>query len=411
MRGVRLTARLRLTLIYSTLFVAFGTALLAVNYRLLTQGLPTGGQFTSTTVLGTGAKSTSLPTLPPGSLRPLHPLHSLQPLPIEGSGTGGKSGTLAVATAISQYRGDTLHQLLRNSVIVLLIGVIVVAAVVWLIARWVLAPLRRITDAARRVSGQDLSGRVALSGPRDELFDLARTLNGTFDRLEAAFDHERRLIANTSHELRTPVANQRTLLEVVLDNPGATADELREACVISLAQTRRTEALIDGMLALAGAEHAELDLQPLRLDELVQHVVAEVDTTAVTVEIDVPPVTVVGDELYCRILIGNLINNAVGHNVGAGWVTISTTSGTDGTNLVVSNSSRPLSEDQIAELREPFRRGGAARTGSTRGTGLGLAIVDTIADVHGWTTSFSVPTAGTFQAVVGMATDRGTSAN
>lgn len=385
MNRPQLTARLRLTLLYSCLFVAFGAALLTLNYRLLAQQLPSGGGSTTASVSvgpdgSSGAEVTTTPT------------------PVEGSGMADADGTVTVVTAVAEFRDRTFDQLLRNSVLTLLVGAALAALVVWLTAGRVLQPLHRITDTARRVSDRNLSERIPLSGPRDELFDLADTFNATLDRLEAAFAHERRLVANTSHELRTPVANQKVLLEVTLADPQATAQQLREACQTALAQTQRTEDIIEAMLTLSRIQRTPQDRQSVRLDQVVGLVLDDHATAEPSIESDLQPVTIDADELYCRLAVTNLVANAMRHNVEGGWVEISVRQAPGGVELVVTNSAPDVSAEQVDELRESFRRAGTARTRSTQGNGLGLAIVDTIAAVHGWTLTLAANAPDTFEA-------------
>ncbi len=124
----------------------------------------------------------------------------------------------------------------------------------WLLAGWLLRPLRAIVAASRTISASNLSQRLALAGPADEFRELGDTLDDLFSRLEASFQAQRHFVANASHELRTPLAAGRTLLQVTLADTGASADTLRSACQELLVLVDQQEKLIEGLLTIASSE-------------------------------------------------------------------------------------------------------------------------------------------------------------
>ena len=417
------TARMRLTAIFLALFVVVGAAVLALTYRLVDRQLPAIG----------AAAVTDLPFAPPGAVPVVvgsGPVATSGPVAV----TGGPVAPLAPSQipaelqetairALESYRVATLDELLRNSALTLALGTLVAGGLMYAAAGRVLRPLHRITDTARRLDSGNLADRVNLQGPRDELRDLADTVDSMLDRIEESFAAERRLVATTSHELRTPIANQRTLLEVALDDPDASAHDLQEVCRRALTQARRHEALVEAMLGLASAAHVAPVLTSVRLDELVDRLLAEQDCGDVAVETDLRPVTVLADELLAEVAMRNLLANAVTHNVAGAqgrWLRIAlstmaaeaadgvgpasgaglSAAGATGATLVVENSSAAMGAQALGAVREPFRRGGAARTGSSRGAGLGLSIVDTIAARHGWALNLSTPTPESFRAIL-----------
>ncbi|HEY4377982.1 MAG TPA: ATP-binding protein [Acidimicrobiales bacterium] len=376
-RSRHLTARFRLTVLYTVVFVALGVVLLAANYRLLAHHLATG---TSSVSIGEVAPNQPTFTAPPSSA-------------VQAS-----SGSPVVS--VGQYRQDTLRHLLWSSVVTLVVGAALAAVAVWVAAGRALRPLERMSATARRVSEEHLAERIPLSGPHDELFDLALTFNETLDRLAGALARERQLVANTSHELRTPLANQRTMLEVSLADPTADHGLLRHACQTALAQSLRAEAIIEAMLALSGAQYAQCDMRSIRLDQLVDRMLGSADLAGMPVDVELEPVTVLADELYCELAVVNLLNNAVRHNVDDGWLAVSVCRTTTGVELVVANSTATTTSEQLSTLREPFRRGTVARTRSDRGAGLGLTIVEAITRVHGWTLLLETPTNQSFRVTV-----------
>lgn len=396
MRG-RLTARARLTAVFLGLFVVFGAALTIVNYALLNAQLPRTAATGSSTVTGPAAASsggvvaggsiTGTGNGPPSS-------------DVAGSPSPGEI-SLSVEQAIGSYRSDALDSLLRISLVSLLGAALLAGLAAWLVSRRVLRPLGRMSETARRITDRNLDERLPLTAQRDELRDLGETINGTLDRLAAALAHERRLVANASHELRTPIANQRIALDVALRDPDASAASLREACEVSLEQTYRSEALVNGMLAMARADQGRLDTEPVSLDELVRQVLGETDTGRLRVTTRLDPVTVSADPFLAERLIANLVANAVGHNASDdGSIDISLRRGESGAELIVVNSCRPIDAGQLARIREPFRRASADRTDSHSGSGLGLSIVDTIARAHGWTLTLSAADPARFTASV-----------
>ena len=171
----RRTIRLRLTLLYGVLFLVSGAALLALTYLLVASNLPMQLRVS-------------------GSAQPLQLAPSL----------------FAVQAQAGQQRSVALEDLLVQSGIALAVMTVLSIGLGWLVAGRVLRPLRTITAAAQHTSASNLHERLALTGPDDELKELADTFDAFLARLEGAFDAQRQFVANASHELRTPLARQRT---------------------------------------------------------------------------------------------------------------------------------------------------------------------------------------------------------
>ena len=143
--------------------------------------------------------------------------------------------------------------------------VVAAGMVSWVLAGHVLRPVHEVTATARRLSAESLDERIDLEGPRDEVAELADTFDAMLDRLQAAFDAQRRFVANASHELRTPLAVLRTEIDVTLADPDADVAELRRMAGVLRDATRRAEGLVDGLLLLARTEAA--DQHPATGDE------------------------------------------------------------------------------------------------------------------------------------------------
>jgi signal transduction histidine kinase len=280
------------------------------------------------------------------------------------------------------------HDVSHNLPGVALAGVMVVLALVvgWLIAGRFLRPLRAIISSSAAISAGSLHRRLALSGPRDEFTELGQTLDDLFGRLEASFAAQRRFVANASHELRTPLAAGRTLLQVALADPDP--DTLRTACQEALELGEQQERLIGALLTLASSETGIEHWRPIDLAEVAEQVIlerrpeAERRGVAVRTALSAAPAT--GDVSLTGILVANLVDNAVRHNLPGGTVDLATAI-TDGRAvLTVSNTGRLVPPGDVDRLFQPFQRLGSDRVGAgTDGHGLGLAIVRAVAAAHG----------------------------
>jgi signal transduction histidine kinase len=353
--GVRPPARsvrLWLAALYGSLFLLSGAALLALTYVLVRHATA-------------GASVTNV------------------------SGTALTPSGARAMTATS--RAVDLHQLLVQSAIALAIMSVVSAMLGWVVAGRVLSPLLTITARTRRISEDNLHDRLALQGPDDELKELADTIDGLLERLEAAFDAQRRFIANAAHELRTPMAGLRASLDVAMAKPGALPPQ-----IVTLEDRLRTgfaqvDRLLESFLALARAQQAPLrDQSTLSLDEVASVAITShsdaISRRKLTVDRDERPAgLVIGSETLLSRMVENVIENAIDHNQPSGWIRV--TSSTDGriASLVVENGGEILAQDDVDQLAQPFRRLSADRTGSDTGSGLGLSIVGAIAQAHGGT--------------------------
>ena len=272
-------------------------------------------------------------------------------------------------------RGDLL-QVFWRWVPVALIGLAVVGvAGGWLLAGRMLAPLARVHAAAVAVEAGSLDHRIRLSGPRDEMRELADAFDAMVARLERTFDEQQRFAANASHELRTPHAVMRTMLEVAQADPAGTdtAELLRRLTSMN----ERAIASTESLLALARVEREPLVRASVDLAAVAAACLTEVHGVKVTSRLDA--VTVSGNPQLIEQAIGNLVRNAVVHNVPGGHIDAVTEAAAGGGGRVMIENSGPVLEASVvATLTEPFLR--AQRHGS--GSGLGLAIVASIVRVH-----------------------------
>ena len=295
--------------------------------------------------------------------------------------------------AVSQPGQDRLpHQLLIASLIALAIMTVISVVLGWLIAGRALRPVRKMTAAAQRISEDSLNERLALHGPKDELKELGDTIDGLLERLEVAFNAQRRFVANASHELRTPLTTMRAALDVALAKPAPAPPQTVALAGRLRTELDRIEKLLEAFLVLARAQHRSMPGQAvLPLDYIVGSALADQEAAIRAMDLTVQDTSseggawVAGSQALLSRLVENVIDNAVCHNAPGGWIAITTRAHGGSARLVVENGGPVLDQQQVAELSQPFRRLGADRIGMDKGSGLGLSIVAAIADAHGGT--------------------------
>ncbi len=310
----------------------------------------------------------AVPALPPGTTIQVRD----QPVPADALGR-------ALAEAA---RADVL----RAGLVAFPLVVLAAAVLAWVVVGRVLQPLRQVTGMARRLSVESLDERIALAGAHGEVTELAESFDAMLDRLAAAFAMQAQFVANASHELRTPLAVMRTEVDVTLADPAADLAELRRMAEVVRAATYRADALIAGLLLLARTESGVAgSAVPVDLAELVGPALAavrgEADERGLRVVVSARPATVSGDPALLERVVGNLLENAVRHNVPGGWVEVCTGAGQEAASeLRVGSSGPPVAASRVGALFEPFHRG-LDRAGSG-GSGLGLSIVRAVVSAH-----------------------------
>ncbi len=379
LRGVRGTVRLRLTALYGGLFLGCGAAVLAITFVLVHQAIA-GSSFHfyqdadgSLSGTGTGA---------PDDDRIIQNRGQSPLTPRQTEALANQLSELAAAD-----RAHTLQQLLINSGIALAIMTIVAIGLGWIVAGRVLRPLRTISDTTRRISEQNLHERLALTGPRDELTTLGDTIDDLLARLEAAFDAQRRFVANAAHELRTPLTMMRTTLDVATAKPDPVPPEVTTLARRMTIGLDKADRLVESFLALARAQHqppGRTDDRPaIALDELAGRALAErrqdIARRRLSIVRDGRGALVSVDPALAGHLVDNLIDNAIRHNESGGEVRVVTSRDGDSGTLVVENGGPLLSQRDVDELAQPFRRLSPDRT-SSEGVGLGLSIVAAIVE-------------------------------
>ena len=388
--------RTRLTLIYAALFFAAGSALLGLTYGLVASSLP--------------AQPPAAATVSSQELNIL--IHECKPA--SGAGKGKRPApiprsrlaackqaeaayTAGTAAGLQAQRQRALSKLLVFSLVGLAVMTVASGGLGWFMSGRVLRPVRVITQTARRASEQHLGERLALTGTRDELKELADTFDDMLERLDAAFATQRRFVANASHELRTPLTVMRTAIDVTLAKPSPTARQLTDMAVRVRRSIDRAESMVEALLTLAVSDQGKLSTEFTDLaawaEDAIDAAAPEIKRLNLRVDAELDPAETTGDPQLLERMIGNLVDNAVRHNEPGGWIRLRTGSSATAAYLQIANSGPYIPDNAVPSLFEPFRRM-QARTGARDGVGLGLSIARSVVTAHRATVTIRSQPAG-----------------
>jgi signal transduction histidine kinase len=396
--------RTRLTLIYATLFFTAGLVLLALTYGLVASSLPAqppaATRILSSQQLNFLSRDCKPPTRaekgePPSSAFKSHAAECKQ--------LGAAYAAGASSASLAQ-RQRALADLLAFSLAGLGVMTVVSGGLGWFMSGRVLRPVRVITETARRASEENLGERLALTGARDELKELADTFDGMLERLDGAFATQRRFVANASHELRTPLTVMRTAIDVTLAKPSPTTRQLTDMAVRVRRSIDRAEGMVEALLTLAvsdqGTRSTEFTDLATGAEDALDAAAPEIERLNLSVEAKLDPAETAGDPQLLERMISNLVGNAVRHNEPGGWIRLRTGSRDAAAYLEIANSGPLVPDHAVPELFEPFRRL-KARTGAGDGVGLGLSIARSVLTAHHATiTASSQPGGGLHISVV-----------
>lgn len=341
-----MTARIRLTILYTALVLGAGILLTGLTYLLMRRN---AGHRITVLRFNPPPGPAEMPALPP------------------------------------EVKEVTLADFLAQAAIALAVVTVLAAVLGWLVAGRVLRPIRTISATAQRLSAENLSERVPVTTPADELATLATTINGMLNRIQQGIAERDRVLtsqrmftANAAHELRTPLTTMRAAIDVTLDSRPDRAELLAMTGDVRTAveQSQRT---LDGLLALARSQAGTGTRERVDLADLAT---AALDGVVLTVRTDLKPAPVSGEAVLLERMCGNLVENAVRHNHSGGHITVATGVADGRAFLRIGNSGATIAPDAVDQLREPFVRGDGARIHTDRGTGLGLSIVDAIVTAH-----------------------------
>ena len=348
----------RLTWLIATAFVIGGIGLLAAQYAMMA-GFFSQQLHTSTISVGNAT-------------------------PPAGAGSGDTRPGVATSGELTTVRDEVLRNTLLGSLALVVVLAVAAAALAWWLSGRLVARIGDVTRLASDISASDLTRRLALPGPPDEITALGDTFDAMLERLQDGFQRQERFVANASHELRTPLAAARTALEAPLlqgrFDPAVVPDVRR-----ALAANQHSEQLIAALLQLARAGQGLAESGPVELDEVVHGVLAEqagaIAAKSLDVEVSLAPAEVIGDQTMLIRAVTNLIENAVKYTAAGETIRVAQRLTETGVELVVDNPGRSFSVAEASGLIEPFRRG--ERSSPAPGNGLGLAIVDAVARAHG----------------------------
>jgi signal transduction histidine kinase len=402
MRAPALTLRARLTIVYALIFAVGGLIVVATCFYLV--GRASAISPSSSVVPRTNAvpKTSKALDAACAELKKTNVVNSdlaekCEKTYAEGLDAGAKA-----------QRDSILQHLPIYALITVSSVTVLATAAGWLLAGRALRPLGEITEAARSASQTNLSHRLALTGPRDELRLLADTFDDMLARLDASFESQRSFIANAGHELRTPLSVVRTTVDVVLAKPAPSPAELRSMGDDVRTAVNRAEAILEALLTLARNERGLTTLEPLDLATITQDVLESIDAGSVQVVPSLQPSPIQADPVLIEHLLSNLLDNAVRYNRPDGQVWVSISAGHDLIRLNVANTGQDVPMDVVSTLFEPFRRLNERTT--LDGLGLGLTLVESISRAHRGTVSASSRPGGGLEVVAtfpAVATTRG----
>lgn len=282
---------------------------------------------------------------------------------------------------------QTLARLAAYSFIALGILFCLSLLIGWFVSGRTLRPIHRITDVARDIQATDLSRRISLEGPQDELRRLADTFDQMLDRLDQGFERQRQFIADVSHDLRNPLAVIQTNVEVALQAPETTPSDWRHTGEIIRRTSDRMSGLVDDLLATARQRQRAVSREMVDLDELVSEVATEMaasgaarSVTLATVSGD--PVSVIGDRGALKRALSNLVDNAIRLSPPGTEVRVGSGRRNRWSWLAVADRGPGIEPEVVEQLFERYRRGEEPSDDDSH-LGLGLAIVRDVASAHG----------------------------
>ena len=314
---------------------------------------------------------------------------------VTARGVSTKNGlaTVIVASSLSPLE-DTVGVLVPVLLAAAPIGLALVAVATWVLTGIAFRPVKAIRDRAETISSSAPGERLPVPIARDEIHDLAETMNGMLQRIEDSSVAQRQFISDASHELKSPIAAIRTMVDVARHDPSRV--DLPALLGDVAAEDQRLELLVADLLLLATADEGGLRVSRRAVDLariMSEEVASMVPRDGVTFEVvPMPPVEAVADEARVRQLMRNLLDNAVRHARTGVWVALAEEDGT--ARLTISDDGPGISEDSRERVFDRFVRIDKGRGRSDGGTGLGLPVSRAIVQAHGGTIQVANPLHG-----------------
>jgi heavy metal sensor kinase len=286
-----------------------------------------------------------------------------------------------------------IKNLLRRFLVSLLIGVFVVLALAilggFLVIKWALAPVKKITATAEEITSQHLDKRLPMVETGDEIANLSKTLNQMISRLEESFQSINRFTADASHELRTPLTIIRGELETSLLDRSLSRN-VRETIYSLIEETENLSKIVQCLLSLSrlDAGRGQMERVRLNLSELVSTITDQMaplaDEKYVTLNAQMEErAEVVGDRVRLKQVVVNLLDNAIKYTPEGGTVTVGVNVSDRYAELEVSDTGPGIPHSDLPHVFERFFRADRIRLGTIEGAGLGLSIVESICTAHG----------------------------
>lgn len=307
--------------------------------------------------------------------------------PVRHLGGQKVRGVVQVGTSL-----EFVRESMRNLLVVFLIlvpSLLFVAAVVgFFLAGKALKPIREIARTTRHITVNNLDERITVPVARDDIGQLASTINGMLDRLSLSFQKITQFTADASHELRTPLTIMRGELEIALRGERSAEDYL-ETLGSSLEEVERMSKIVNDLLLLSKSDmgqelmhHDPVDLKIL-LNDMMAHFRILADESRIELSSDLQEVeTVFGDQLRLRQMMVNLLSNAIRYTAPGGRIKLSLNNTADGVEIAVADTGIGIPEADIPRIFDRFYRADKARSRQYGGSGLGLSIVKWIVDSH-----------------------------
>jgi len=307
--------------------------------------------------------------------------------------------TVPTATAAGNYLVefgaplDTVQRFLRNLLLLMAIGfpALLVISVVGghLLVKQALAPVQKAWRSAEQISLQNLSQRLTVPATGDELEQLTTALNRMIARLEDAFLHNHRFMADASHEMRTPLTIIRGELEALVQKP-MLGKESRDSIGSTLEEVERLARIVENLFAIARLDAGEVqakrttfDLSKLAANTAEQMLLLATDKN-ISIKCDAPtPVLVEGDQSRLKQVIVNLLDNAIKYTSEGGSIQVAVRDVDHKAILEVIDNGIGIPAEAQSHIFERFFRVDKARSREMGGAGLGLAIVKSICATHG----------------------------
>lgn len=294
-------------------------------------------------------------------------------------------GVVQVAQSLAPL--ETVMRLVSNMLVAVAVAVLVLAvAGGWIMARRALAPIQQVTDSASRIAATgDFAERIPAPGTQDEMGRLINTFNHMIGRIQESFEAQRRLVADTSHELRNPLTVIRGNLELLRRD--LDPETRLEAVVEAEEEAARMSRMVADLLLLAQADaRVPLGREPVRLHALVEEVGCQARLMANGRQVEVGPLeetTVLGDRDRLKQMLMNLVENAVRYTPEGGRVSVGLRRQNGRAYLTVADTGVGIAPEHLPHIFERFYRADPSRSRTIGGNGLGLAIVKYVAEAHG----------------------------